>query len=113
MITFRKMRSIICVLAICLAGCVAVPSDRSSDVAVTSDGKISAGGRIVEIDQLPRRLKSMGIKVNDSVTILIREDTSPSTLTEISRVLASAGYGRIMFSKPKRTIAVAKPSSKK
>jgi hypothetical protein len=83
-------------------------------ILIHPDGALSIDGRIVTVEQMPARLRSAGFEKSATLRIGIPETPSPAVLTKVSSVLASSGYQRIVFVKPRaaRVSANAQPAPK-
>jgi biopolymer transport protein ExbD len=95
-------------LAISMTGCATTPavSDHSSDsiaLTLTASGTILLNGRETPPDRLAKRLRSAGATLDTPISIDIAADTPLASVSEITRRLASAGYRKILFKRPKHT----------
>ena len=87
------------------AGCQTASPSRDGErrVMVHPDGSVSVDGRVTKIEDMPGRLRSAGFEESASVYIGIPEQPSTAILTKVSSVLASSGYQRVVFVKPRTT----------
>lgn len=99
---------LICTLL--LAGCATANKGgvESVDIAVSSTGFCTLNGRVVRFEELPRKVQDAGAGRRTVIRIAIPESTSAETIRMLSSRLASAGYSRLIFSKPKRADASIK-----
>jgi len=88
--------------ACCLSGCAASSNLPGAPlhIAILSDGVASVDGRRVEIPKLGKKLKSLGATANTTLYIAVPADVSSAVLTDVTRTLASAGFPKIIFTKP-------------
>ncbi len=100
----------LCVLVLMAAfsGCVSAQVLKPADdhVRLSTNGRIYVGKTETPVRKLAAQLKKDGIDPKMQVTIEIPPNTPPQALTVISRELASNGYRRIVFSKPRQATAV-------
>jgi biopolymer transport protein ExbD len=82
--------------------------DRAIQVTVLPEGSLLVEGRKMTVRELPDRLKSMRIPSKTPIKVEVEENTPMATISEITRSLASAGYGKIVFTRPKRADSFAK-----
>ena len=84
----------------------ACASPRTSlDIAVAPDGVVSLENERVAMRQLPKKLKSAGANRQTAVYVTVPEHASPELMREITETLATAGYARVVFTKPRRVEA--------
>lgn len=86
----------------CRIGTGSIGSERLR-VTLSADGVITLRGRPVPLERLPAKLKSAGAGPQTSIDIAVAASTPQIRMAEITRVLASAGYSRIMFVRPRKT----------
>jgi len=96
--------SILLGATIALSGCASAQVLRpvSAHVRLADNGRLYVGKTETPIRKLADQLKKEGISPKTQVTIEIPPNTPPQALTAISRALASNGYRRILFSKPRK-----------
>ncbi len=89
-----------------LLGCVSAQASRIDefDVRLTPDGRIYVGDTYTGLAKLAAQLKANGVKRETQITIQIPHNTSPDAISSIGRELASSGYRRFVFSKPRRAV---------
>jgi len=95
------------VLTVSFSGCASaqVLQGASAHVRLAENGQLHVGNTDTTLSKLAAQLKKDGIGPRTQITIEIPPNTPPQTLTAISRELASNGYRRIIFSKPRKTVA--------
>jgi hypothetical protein len=91
-------------------GCRTTPSPGSQDpgaieLTLTSSGSILTAGKLTDLDHLARQLHRAGATLDTPITINIPADTPFASVSTITSRLASAGYRRILFKRPKRADA--------
>jgi hypothetical protein len=101
-------------LAVCvgvaggLAGCGTPGGDGSLDsvqVRVSPGGAVSVNGKTVALVHLTDRLASLGATPRTRITVMIPRDESASAIESIAGRLASAGYRKVVFTRPRRADA--------
>jgi hypothetical protein len=86
-----------------LAACRTTPPvlNGGERVMVLPDGNVSVDGRIASVEDLPGRLRSAGFDKAASIRVGIPGTPSQTLLARVSSVLASNGYLRVIFVKPR------------
>lgn len=97
----------ICVLLLALAtaGCGMTGNNLSNNtihVSVSQGGDITVNGKTTELSQLAGKLKSLGATADTCIKVSVPKETPTSTMSEITRNLASAGFRKIIFTRPKQ-----------
>ncbi len=107
MYTYIMKRLIVLVLMVSLGGCASaqVLNPADAHVRLSTNGRLYIGQVETPVKQLAAQLKKEGIGPKTQITIEIPPNTPPQALTVISRELASSGYRRILFSKPRKATA--------
>ena len=72
-------------------------------VRLQPSGSLTLEGKTMDVAGLAKRLKSMGATDQTCIEISIPEGTPTATLTAVTQTLASSGYRKILFVKPRRT----------
>ncbi len=87
-------------------GCASAQINRSPSAMVhlREDGRFAVGDRTVPLQELAAQLKKNGVKSSVQITVEIPEDTSAAALSLIGRQLASNGYRRFIFNKPRKAV---------
>ncbi len=80
-------------------------SGGESHVRVTETGKIYVGEKEVKLSALAAELKKEKIKPQTQVTVEIPHNTPANALSAIGKELASNGYRRFIFTKPRKAVA--------
>jgi hypothetical protein len=95
-------------LSLLMSGCASAQVFNLADahVRLAEDGRLYVGKVETPAHKLAAQLKKQGIGPKTQITIEIPPNTPPQALTVISRELASNGYSRILFSKPRKATAV-------
>ncbi len=73
-------------------------------VRLTEDGRVYVGDHETGLRELAGRLKKNGVNPQIRITVGIPANTSPEALSAIGRELASNGYRRFIFSKPRKAV---------
>ncbi len=99
--------SIILALTISFSGCASAQLLKPAEahVRLSENGRLYVGDTETPVKKLATQLKKDGIDLKAQVTIEIPPNTPAAALTVISRELASSGYRRILFSKPRKATA--------
>lgn len=94
-------------LIVSFFGCASTPASGTSEthVRLTDDGRIYVGNTYTGLSKLVSQLKRDGIEQQTRIMIEIPNNTAPSALSAIGRELASNGYRRFVFSKPRKAVA--------
>jgi hypothetical protein len=102
-----------------LTGCTTTPATtarKEPGIELLSDGSILLYGKSIAAEDLPRKLKSRGYKLNDAIVITIPSDTRmdapPAALKQLSSALAAAGFRRVAFAKERHSAAYTNPPKK-
>jgi len=108
--TFRRCAFGVASLGVCAfvgAGCDTTDSSsqRVVHVALQPGGRVSVGGRTVEVKELPARLKAMSASSHTRIRVTLRADTPAPTVTRIAGMLSSAGYLKVAFVRPKQAVS--------
>ncbi len=112
---YRAMRtSLVGLLILVFAstgGCVSTTPDRADGIhlTLTSVGTLMLDGKVVERSALPGALKSCGASPSTPIIVAIPANTSMKVVSALTSQLASAGYTRVAFTRPRH--ADAGPSS--
>lgn len=93
-------------LAALVAGCATTPDGRV-DIRIEPDGSVNVEGRQVALDDLAASVKRTGAKVDTVIEVTVPDDVKSDVLMGVTRPLATAGYKRVVFRKPKQAKATA------
>jgi len=92
-------------LALCCGGATAqMLSGGESHVRLTEKGKLYMGENEVKLSALAAELKKDKIKPETQVTVEIPHNTPANALSAIGKELASNGYRRFIFTKPRKAV---------
>jgi len=72
------------------------------EVRMQGRGLLAVAGETLPPSRLPRKLKAMGAGRDTTIRILVGEQTPRSSMAAIARELASAGFPKILFTRPRR-----------
>ena len=99
-----RISTVIAAVILLCAGCVAPnrDSNRTFELSLSPSGTCSFNRRVLRIDDLPRALKSAGAGKGSIIRVNIPDNIPTQTLRALTSRLASAGYSRVVFSKPRR-----------
>lgn len=107
--TVRRCARIALIVAagFALQGCMSAfgPAPEEMTLNLLSEGTITVKGFPVALTELPRKLKALGAAEGTEIIIMLPEQYSPKTCSDITSTLASAGFKRILFSKPRHSVA--------
>lgn len=100
----------VCIILLVFAfhGCLAPEpnSSRNTDPCTVSiSGEITISGQRSSIPTLVADLKAHGYTPENPVNFAIPEKLPTDRLIEITRVLKTAGYKKLLFKKPKKTVS--------
>lgn len=101
-----KIPCLILAITLGASGCATTPSPATRDsggveLTLTSSGNILTGGKETDLDHLSRQLHRIGATLDTPITINIPTDTPLTSVSAITGRLASAGYRKILFKRPK------------
>ena len=83
------------------------PPGNSTTVSVSNSGRITFQGKNVSLNNLAEKMKGCNSKTR--ITIEIPADASARLIKAITQELASGNFRRIIFARPKKSIASTKP----
>ena len=94
----------LCLTLLCCAGCATTPAGGRSAIVVEihQDGTGSVGGKRVEWNALPKEMRKQGAGPATGVRVEVPATLSTRQLTDVSRLLASSGFGKVVFSTPRK-----------
>ena len=94
-------------IAATVVGCATSAANRPKTVTieVAPDGAVMLDGQKVLLNQLPRKLKRKGATRETGIVVNIPEQAHYTTLKSVTETLATAGYARVMFAKPRHASA--------
>ncbi len=106
-IKFFLAPSLTLLLFATLIGCASPRAATANDaqVRLTDDGRIYVGKTYTGLTKLTAQLKALGVKSETRIKVEIPHNTSSNAIIAIGRELASSGYPRFVFSKPRRASA--------
>jgi|GEM_PF-2254778 len=103
----RKVAILVAVFVLLAGGCLSpsgkVGPDNSVKVSLVKSGTVEIDGRAMPVDQLASRLKRMGANPTTSVIVAVPEKTTNHDLASLTRQLRSAGFIKVIFTKPRHT----------
>jgi len=85
---------------------------RTAYVEVNSAGTIRIDGKPVSIDRIGPTLKRKGFGLKSPVNVHVPNDISPRILKAITISLTNNGLHRVLFVKPKQSVADVMPAGK-
>ena len=92
--------------ALMMAGCVTtVHSDTDVKVRLHCDGTCVVNDRVVKLDDLPKALKSIGVKKDSAIRIAVDAHVPENSLVGVTGALATAGYRKVYFTTPRKATA--------
>jgi len=94
-------------LLLALSGCTTMGRAEATSATVTlrESGRLYVGDSHTGLAGMVRQLKADGATRQTRITVEIPHNIAPETLQSISRQLASAGFRRIIFIKPRRAVS--------
>ena len=92
------------ILTLCHGASAQILGDVEAQVRLSQDGRIYVGDTYTGLAKLSAQLKKNGFKTQEQITIEIPQNTSPNALSAIGQELASHGFRRFVFSKPRKTV---------
>lgn len=89
-----------------LTGC-ASPAGKSSEfvIQLSESGKITIEDKDVSLSRLCEHLKDIGLTPKTYISVEIPQNITQNTLRTISSTLASGGFRKIVFKKPRTSSA--------
>lgn len=100
----------------CLCGCVSTPATGSGPVhlAMAANGMVVLDGKSIARRNLPHALKSQGISPDTPIVIAIPDSMPMTEVTALTRQLASAGFQRVAFTRPRHADVIrnARPKTR-
>lgn len=84
---------------------------KTAHVTILSNGMAFVDGNTVAIAQLGKKMKSLGAKGDTTIYVAVPADVSQSTIANVTRSLASAGFPKIVFTKPVERSATVSDTS--
>jgi hypothetical protein len=75
------------------------------DVQVTAEGVFKVDGRKTTLEKLAGKVKAAGAGPLTAITVEVPKDYATSTITDITRRLAAAGFKKIVFRGPRQAEA--------
>ena len=103
---------VLALLAAALQGCgtSSQSATRHMSISFAADNMFTVAGTKVPLAKLPAKLKSAGAAGNTEILISVGDDTPQATLNAIAGKLRAEGFGRIMFTKPRRAVSTVSGS---
>ena len=96
-----------------LVGCISTPGGASSEVhlSLTAVGTIMMDGKVIRRDDLPRIIKTAGAGPATPIIVSTEAATPMPAISALTSQLATAGYGCVIFKRPRHAEAtvIAKP----
>ncbi len=96
-----------CILAVSLfvSACATKPPPGNAvTISVSNGGRITLHGKDVSLNNLTKEMK--GCNRSTRIRIEIPADASAGFIKAITKELASANYRRVIFARPKKSIAI-------
>lgn len=92
-----------------VSGCVSTPAPETGEIhlTMTSVGTVLIDGKTVARSELPRLLKASGAEAGTPIVVAIPAKTPMTAVTALASQLASAGYRRVAFTRPRHVEAKA------
>jgi len=105
-----RIATVLAALIFAGTGCVAFDrgSAQSVELAVSAGGTCTLHNRVLRFEDVPRALKTAGASGQTLINVKVPDDIPTETLRALSSRLMSAGYRRVVFSKPKHAAAGVK-----
>ena len=75
------------------------------NLRMTPTGELFVGEKPVLLEKLPQTLRAQGAAHATAVYIEVPDGVSPSDIRAITSTLATKGYSRLIFTKPRKTSA--------
>ena len=102
--------ALVFIIACSGSGCATVMSSSGEGLdtiklTLTAAGTLLLDGKAVPPERLPARLKSQGATPDTAISIDIPADTPPVQLTSLTSRLATAGFRKIVFKRPRHAAA--------
>jgi hypothetical protein len=69
-------------------------------VEIWTDGSAHVGGKTCRMEDIPRRLESMGLSGATMIRVSVPDNVTTATLSHVAGILLSGGYSRSIFVKP-------------
>lgn len=106
----HNLPCLLLVMMLGLTGCATTKTSAGDGadgviLTLTPSGAILLEGKASDLDHLARRLRSSGATPDTPITIDIAAETPLATVSSIASRLASAGYRKILFRRPKHAAA--------
>jgi biopolymer transport protein ExbD len=99
------MALLVSIIVLGMSGC-GTTRDQSDKLVIhitlSSSGTLEIDGKKTSTAELARKVKSMGATPRSRIEIAVPSDTSASAMADIARALATGGYRRVIFIKPRQ-----------
>jgi len=92
---------------------LAEEQDNAMTVHVSGEGRITLRGRDVQLKELATKLRKRGCTSKTTITVEIPADATVNFIQAMTKQLASGGFRRVIFARPKKAIATTQPRPKR
>jgi len=101
---------VVLLAATMLAGCATTGVGPTDSVTVTlvNNQEVRIRGKQVTVDALPQKLKSMGVKPENKIIVVIPSSAPLQLVANMTARLRSAGFGLVHFERPRSAGAYLK-----
>jgi len=95
--------AIACAILWSQSGCLS-PITNPPKIMVARSGQLTVDGQAVQVEQLGKKLKSMGVPITAPILVSVYKDMPRVMESNIARPLIAAGYRKFMFVTPKEVV---------
>lgn len=99
---------VVCLLAALAAGCLTRSTSGVVDVVLDENKTLRVEGKPVAFDRLARAVRSAGATPETRIQVSLPADVQESDVRRIVRALATGGYPKVIFIKPRQAEAFVK-----
>jgi hypothetical protein len=92
--------------ALAQVGCLSPIAEKPPKIVVARSGQVTVNGQPVQVPQLGKKLKSMGVPTTAAILVSVYKDMPKAMERNIGRPLMSAGYSKLMFVEPKEILVI-------
>lgn len=86
-----------------------VGADNTVRIVMSDSGQLHINGEPAPMERLARRLRAMGARSDTLIRVTVPDDVAPRHLAQVTRELASAGFRKVLFTKPMTADAYTSP----
>lgn len=97
-------------LASRLAGCLTPGASGVVDVVLDENKTLRVQGKPVAYDRLARAVRAAGATRDTRIRVALPPDALETDIQRIARALATGGYPKVVFTKPRQPEAFVKPA---